>query len=463
MEKYTLKKIVTFIFLHQIFIIATMICIYLYEYIILKYPLKNDMYYLVFAFISGIGSFLFLLEGTICEWKLVKKQLKIGWIDRIYLEIVLILAIAVLMFLFQYLQRLNVKVFSIAGLILAVGMVAYFMDTVVIIVYFSMIRRMAQKVFVQYSFIYFLSKLCRRCAKGNIFQEVAKKIEEERKVREALRLIAEGQLDRTLNIDEFHGQEREIAEALNQIQKGLKESVEARIRDEKIKADLITNVSHDIKTPLTSIVNYVELLRREELGNEKAKSYICIIANKAERLKQLTEDLIEVSKISSGNIHLEKQKIDFLELLYQTGGEFNERFEERNLTIVTKLPHQSLMILADGRQLFRAIENLYTNAAKYALEDTKVYVELLVEKEMAVFCIKNVFDKKIENYKDLTERFVRGEESRTTEGSGLGLSITKNLVILMGGYFDIEVKEDLFIAVMKFPLLKEERKFEILG
>ena len=130
-----------------------------------------------------------------------------------------------------------------------------------------------------------------------------------------------------------------------------------------MKADLITNVSHDIKTPLTSIVNYVDLLKRENLENENARNYIRVLDEKSQRLKQLTEDLVEASKISSGNIQLDMQTIDLVELLYQTGGEFNERFEARGLTIVTKLPHNSVMIRADGRQLYRAIENLYTNAA----------------------------------------------------------------------------------------------------
>lgn len=200
----------------------------------------------------------------------------------------------------------------------------------------------------------------------------------------------------------------------------------------------------------------LSLLRREELENENARKYIRIIDEKAQRLKNLTEDLVEVSKISSGNIKLEKQHIDFLELLYQTGGEFNEKFEQRSLTIVTKLPETSVMIEADGRQLYRALENLYTNAAKYAKENTKVYVELYVEKKMATFSIKNIAKDHIEvlqgNYLDLTERFVRGEFSRTTEGSGLGLSIAKNLTVLMGGKFEIRVEGELFIAEVSFPV-----------
>ena len=173
-------------------------------------------------------------------------------------------------------------------------------------------------------------------------------------------------------------------------------------------------------------------------------------------LKQLTEDLVEVSKISSGNIHLERQKIDFVELLYQTGGEFNEKFEIRDLTIITKLPHMAVFVEADGRQLYRAVENLYNNAAKYALEKTRVYVELSVENGWAVFSMKNISKNPIQveqgDYNQLTDRFVRGDISRTTEGSGLGLSIAKNLTHLMGGKFEILVNGDLFTATVSFPI-----------
>ena len=228
------------------------------------------------------------------------------------------------------------------------------------------------------------------------------------------------------------------------------------MKDEKMKADLITNISHDIKTPLTSIVNYVELLKREELHNEVADNYVRIISDKAQRLKTLTEDLVEVSRISSGNIQLEKQVIDLMELLYQTGGEFNEKFEMNNLTIITKMPSNPVYIEADGRQLYRVMENLYSNAAKYSLENTTVYVELMVEDTTVVFRMKNIAKYNIElpsgDYADLTERFVRGEISRTTEGSGLGLSIAKTLTVLMGGEFVIRVHRDRFLVQIEFSL-----------
>ena len=269
--------------------------------------------------------------------------------------------------------------------------------------------------------------------------------------------IAKGDYSHPIHTEKMMYELRTHAENLNNVQTGVAAAVEEKMKSERFRTELITNVSHDIKTPLTSIVNYVDLLKRENLENENARNYIRVLDEKSQRLKQLTEDLVEASKISSGNIQLDMQTIDLVELLYQTGGEFNERFEARGLTIVTKLPHNSVMIRADGRQLYRAIENLYTNAAKYALENTRVYVDLEVEENNAVFRIKNISKNPLPEQgaarKDLTERFVRGEESRTTEGSGLGLSIAKNLTQLMGGEFAILVDGDLFAASITFAVV----------
>jgi len=168
----------------------------------------------------------------------------------------------------------------------------------------------------------------------------------------------------------------------------------------------------------------------------------------------LIEDLVEASKVSSGNVKLDMQTIDLVEMIYQTSGEFDDKFEGKGLTIVTKLPNAPVYICADGRQLYRVIENLYNNVAKYAMEHTRVYVEVAVKEERVIFSIKNVSEKSLaqENSQagDLTERFTRGDSSRTTEGSGLGLSIAKNLTHLMGGTFDINVDGDLFKATLIF-------------
>ena len=175
----------------------------------------------------------------------------------------------------------------------------------------------------------------------------------------------------------------------------------------------------------------MNLIKLEDVENERVKNYVRILDEKSQRLKQLTEDLVEASKVSSGNVKLDMQKIDIVELVCQTGGEFDEKFETKELTIVTKLPHQAVYIWSDGRHLYRVIENLYNNAAKYALEKTRVYVEV-----------------------QATERFIRGDSSRTTEGHGLGLSIAKNLTVLMGGQLEVAVDGDLFKAAIVLPLYR---------
>lgn len=218
-----------------------------------------------------------------------------------------------------------------------------------------------------------------------------------------------------------------------------------------MKANMITNISHDIKTPLTSIINYIGLLRREEIENPNVQTYIEVLEQKAMRLKQLMEDLVEVSRISSGNITLQMTDIDLLELVRQTGGEFNERLEQKGLNVISKFPKDPIMIYADGRQLWRVIGNLYNNVAKYAMPDTRVYVEVERKGYEASFSIKNISEVMLKVDADtLAERFVRGDESRSTEGSGLGLSISKMLTELMGGRFEIELDDDLFRVKVTF-------------
>ena len=378
--------------------------------------------------------------------------------DRIDSDIFLLFFVVFLRWMLYLIMKIRMEEFAIAGLMITVGTFTYLFDVIFLFFYMSLVRRLKGDILLTGSFCYriwaFLTDRIRRSGDG---YPRTRKARERQMILDALEDIASGALDTTLNPNEFRGQELRIAQAVNHIRDGLHNSVQESIRNERMKADLITNVSHDIKTPLTSIVNYAQLLKNENLENEKARNYVRIIDEKSQRLKQLTEDLVEASKISSGNVKLDMQRIDLVQLLYQTGGEYNDRFETSNLEIVTKIPNTAVMIWADGRQLYRAIGNLYTNAAKYALNGSRVHVELYVEDGNALFQMKNIAKKSIHvegRYgKDLTERFVRGEESRTTEGSGLGLSIAKNLTTLMGGEFSIQVEDDLFIARMSFPLV----------
>lgn len=268
-----------------------------------------------------------------------------------------------------------------------------------------------------------------------------------------IKRIAGGDLEYEIDTGVLKGDNKTMGEAVNTIGEGLHHAVDDGMKNERLKADLITNVSHDLKTPLTSIINYVDLLKRENLDNERAKSYIRVLDAKSQRLKQLTEDLVEASKVSSGNITLQMDRLNFVELVYQTAGEFNEKFEARGLTAITRLPKEPVVILADGRRIWRVIENLYNNVAKYAMENTRVYVDMEVLENVASFSIKNISEQALNiDASELTERFIRGDVSRSTEGSGLGLSIARDLTKLMGGTFDIYLDGDLFKVTVTFPV-----------
>lgn len=274
------------------------------------------------------------------------------------------------------------------------------------------------------------------------------------KILEGIREISHGKLNYKFNLKDFSGDYMDLAEEINGIGEGLMHAVEENVKNERLKTELITNVSHDIKTPLTSIINYISLIKMEGSWNENVENYVEILERKSQRLKQLTEDLVEVSQITSGNVQLDMQPINMVELICQTGGEFNEIFEDVGLTIITRLPREPVMILADGSRVWRVVQNLYNNVAKYAMKDTRVFVELKVNNGLAEFSIKDISAQGIHMpVQDLGERFVRGDESRGTEGHGLGLSIAKNLTVLMGGTFEISLDGDLFIAAITFPVI----------
>lgn len=279
-----------------------------------------------------------------------------------------------------------------------------------------------------------------------------KQAEQRQKIFDGITEFSDGNLNRKIPTDRLTGENLVLAEAINQMGSGLSAAVEKSIKDERLKSDLITNVSHDIKTPLTSIINYVDLLKREDIQNERARNYIGILEDKALRLKHLTDDLVEASRISSGNIKLEFTRINFQELINQTNGEFSEKFEEKGLRFVINMPEEPVVIEADGRRLWRIIENLYNNAAKYAMPNTRVYVDLTTVGHMVRFSIKNISEQPLNIEADeLTERFIRGDVARSTEGSGLGLSIAKNLTEIQKGRFDVYLDGDLFKVTIIFP------------
>ncbi len=273
--------------------------------------------------------------------------------------------------------------------------------------------------------------------------------------------IKNGDLKAKVDVGNLHADNISLAEAVNSIGEGIDKAVDTSMKDEKLKADLITNVSHDIKTPLTSIINYVDLIKREDIDNERIKEYVAVLDAKSQKLKQLTEDLVEASKISSGNISIQLDKIDFVELVNQTLGEFYEKFEKSSLTPVFRASEQHIAIMADPRHLWRVLENLFNNVCKYALDGTRVYLDMVLDKNkegkrIVVFAIKNISAKELNvDAAELTERFIRGDESRTTEGSGLGLSIAKNLTTAQGGTFDIKLDGDLFKVIITFETTQD--------
>ena len=265
--------------------------------------------------------------------------------------------------------------------------------------------------------------------------------------------LANGDFSSPIDTKYLIGDFKRYGQELNDVQSGLEQAVQEQMKAEHLKTELITNVSHDIKTPLTSIVNYVDLLKKEDIPSPEAREYIAVLDRQSHRLKKLTEDLVEASKASSGALNVELQPTDVNVLLSQIEGEYQERLAACQLTLVTQPPAPGTVIRADSRLLSRVMDNLVSNICKYALPSTRVYVVSTLSREAVTISFKNVSRDELNISPDeLMERFVRGDASRHTEGSGLGLSIARSLVQLQGGRFDLAIDADLFRADITFPL-----------
>ena len=266
--------------------------------------------------------------------------------------------------------------------------------------------------------------------------------------------LAAGNLNASVDLNHMYGVLKHHGENLNSIAQGMQKAVQQQLKSERFRTDLITNVSHDIKTPLTSIVNYVDLLKKEDVQPEKAKEYIAVLDRQSARLKKLTEDLVEASKASSGTLPVHLEAVDVNVLLSQVSGEYQSRFELCRLEPIVKLAPESPQILADGKLLWRVFDNLLSNICKYAMPGTRVYFTSEVLDSRVQISFKNISNYPLDITADeLMERFVRGDSSRSTEGSGLGLSIAQSLTGLQKGSFDLVVDGDLFKANISFPLL----------
>ncbi len=271
------------------------------------------------------------------------------------------------------------------------------------------------------------------------------------KIQKTLQEIYDGKSDVNLNPDEFDGVLKEMVKYIDDIAGGFSNAIEQNLKSERLKTELITNVSHDIKTPLTSIINYVDLLKKEQFENKQIEQYVAILDSKSQRLKKLIEDLVEASKASSGNIKLNIEKINLNELINQTVGEFEDKFKVKNLIIETRMPEKLVTLQADSRYMYRIIENLFSNISKYAMNGTRVYIALEKQDEEITIIMKNISNQKLDiSVDELKQRFVRGDKSRYTDGSGLGLSIAESLTELQGGKFDISIDGDLFKVTLKW-------------
>ena len=384
----------------------------------------------------------------------------------------------------------------------AVAVVAYFVDIILLYLYYSFIRRcktgviwrnsivvrgcaklveyckkiftnapVAIRVLVPFGLLVLMNLAAMAMGKATVFgallidalvavvlfEEALKRTE----IVKGIRKISDGDFTYRADVSKLYGSNKELGDAVNSIGDGIKVAVETSMKDERMKADLITNVSHDIKTPLTSIINYVDLLKRERIDNDKVNSYIRVLDEKSQRLKQLTDDLVEASKISSGNIVLKFEKINLVELINQSIAEFDDKFEEKGLRVVLNNNTTNPYVYADSRRTWRVIENLFTNIYKYSMEQTRVYVDLAnsADTQKVILVMKNISANSLNcDPNELTERFIRGDESRTTEGSGLGLSIAKNLVEIQNGHFEVQLDGDLFKILIIFPVYTDELK-----
>ena len=276
------------------------------------------------------------------------------------------------------------------------------------------------------------------------------------KIRKGIEKIAMGDVEYQIPLKGLRGENLQMAEMVNDIGNGLQRAVEEGMKSERLKTDLITNVSHDIKTPLTSIINYVDLLKRENIDDPKIQGYLDILEAKAQRLKVLTEDVVEASKVSSGNIKLEFMNVNLVEMLNQTIGEMSEKMDAQGLQVVANMPEEPVVVRADGRRMWRVFENIFNNVAKYAMPGTRVYADLYTEGDQVKFSLKNVSAQQLNiKAEELTERFIRGDISRSTEGSGLGLSIASTLTEMQGGTFELYLDGDLFKVMIGFTKSKE--------
>jgi len=267
--------------------------------------------------------------------------------------------------------------------------------------------------------------------------------------------LAKGDLDYQIDTRRMKWKFKKHADDLNHIRLGISKAVDNEMKSERLKTELITNVSHDIKTPLTSIINYVDLLKKENIDNDTVSEYLEVLDRQSKRLKKMTEDLVEASKASTGNMTVNFERINIVEFVNQAVGEFSEIFQSKGLSVIIDSMHEKAHVAADGKLMWRVFDNLFSNIYKYAQNDTRIYINILVSTNEITISLKNISALPLNISADeLMERFVRGDSSRSTDGSGLGLSITQSLLQLQKAKFKLDIDGDLFKAMITFS--KEE-------
>jgi signal transduction histidine kinase len=278
-----------------------------------------------------------------------------------------------------------------------------------------------------------------------------------RKLRISGEKMAKGDISYRTSTKGLWGDFKKHAVNLNSVADSVTIAVEDRLKSERMKTELITNVSHDIKTPLTSIINYASLMGTTDPSDPKMSEYSEVVVRQSEKLKRLIEDLVEASKASTGNLEIVPAPLDCCTFISQTAGEFKEKLDGAGLTLVANAPEEPVIIMADGRRMMRIYDNLMNNICKYAQPGTRVYLTLEVTDGKAVTTFKNTSSAELNiSAEELVERFVRGDESRNTEGNGLGLSIAKSMTELQGGSFEIAIDGDLFKVSLSFPVVTEQ-------
>lgn len=386
------------------------------------------------------------------------EEVKLSFIDKVPYEILGLAGILIIMIF----SIIGIECINLAKYISIIGFFASYIIcyAVCAVIGISTIKRIFL-CYVSFLVISSILEIVFKNALSNIliiifwiwtYYKIKKYIMEQEKIRQALQNIYEGKTEIQLDEKELKGTLKEMSIYIKDIANGFSNAIEQNVKAERLKAELITNVSHDIKTPLTSIINYVDLLKKENIQDEKIRNYIDILDQKSKRLKKLTEDVVEASKASSGNLKLNIEEIDLIELLNQTIGEFKDKFEEKNLKIVVQKPKENVKIKADSRYIYRIVENLFTNITKYTVEDSRVYIDITENGENYDITIKNISKEKLNiTSEELMQRFVRGDKSRNTEGSGLGLSIAQSLTSLQGGKLTIKIDGDLFKVNIRWP------------